>query len=162
MKEKIIVATLEEQEIFPSSRCIYLKSNNFRYIVDKNGNKHKHPEWIDNYIKAIKLIRNEISDIEEYSDIEFVVIDVCEIKVIEELMDNKLSFLFIKPETIYGDPFKFKEIYMRYEEILRTIPHNIVISEKRLYGYMNKDINPYNYLKSKIKATPMFKKWDRC
>lgn len=76
--------------------CIDLESSSFHWIIDKDGNKHLHPEWPVNYINAIKLLLFETRGLEKYKNLKYVCISTHK-DVLNALRDQEIEFCIVAP-----------------------------------------------------------------
>ena len=78
------------------NHCIDLESSDFHWIIDKDGDKHLHPEWPANYINAIKLLLFETRGLKKYKNLKYVCISTHK-DVLNTLRDQEIEFCIVAP-----------------------------------------------------------------
>lgn len=74
-----------------------MESSDFHWIIDPEGKKQLHPEWPDNYVKAIKMMVSETDGIEEYQHLMYICCSTHK-EVIERLIQDRIPVIIVAPE----------------------------------------------------------------
>ena len=114
--------------------CIDLESSYFHWIVDKDGNKHLHPEWPANYINAIKMLLFETRGLEKYKNLKYVCISTHK-DVLNALSDQEIEFCIVAPLSKENTIDRYKRRGSS-EEFIQKLDENWDI-------FMN-DLDSYN------------------
>lgn len=119
--------------VFGENACIDLESSDYHWIIDKDGNKHQHPEWPMNYVNAAKILLYETRGLKDYENLKFICISTHK-DILQILNDQEIDFCIIAP-------FSKDEALKRYKE-RRSSPEFIKNMDEHWNEYMD-DINSY-------------------
>lgn len=130
-------------------KVIDLESSDFHWIVQPDGKKVAHPEWPDNYIRAIKALALETEGLKNYKDLEFICIST-HAEVLSRLQDDCIGFFVAyttaTKETMIqryidrGNTPEFVEkLFTNYDAWIENIKahdewHKLVIDENAFLG----------------------------
>lgn len=120
-------------DVFGENICIDLESSDYHWIIDKDGNKHQHPEWPMNYVNAAKILLYETRGLKDYENLKFICISTHK-DTLQILNDQEVEFCIVTP-------FFKDEALKRYKE-RGSSPDFIKSMDDNWDKYMD-DINSY-------------------
>ena len=143
MAKKIVIAGFPgtgkstASEIFGDA-VIDLESSNYHWIITDSGNKVLHPEWPDNYVRAICAVANETDGLADYARTLYVCCSTHN-EVLTALMIRKQPFVIVCPKTDHNSMLQFLD---RYRE--RNSPPEFINAMRNNWNKYMEDIKSYN------------------
>ena len=146
----------ELREALGEKAVEFLNWEDFCWIKQKSNRPVKHPEWPNNFIKAVRHLVYETEGLSEYKDLKYIFLNAGG-EILKKIIANKIPVIIVMPRKFEGKytPVEhYQELNKKYLEL--DMPMVYLENEEEFIKVFSRE-STYKYLKDKTEFVEGFR-----
>lgn len=145
----------ELREALGEKAVEFLNWEDFCWIKRKNDTPIKHPEWPDNFIKAVRCLVYEVEGLEQYKDLKYIFLNAGG-EILKKIVQDKIPVIIVMPKKFEGKytPVEhYQDLNRRYLELDMPM---IYLDDSDFINAFSRE-STYKYLRDKTEFVEGFR-----